>query len=80
MVILTYNSSDTIDKVIQSAFLQTLSPNEIIVVDDASTDDTIQNFINTSNSDDQCIRYYRLEINSGPSIARNLGVSKANPF
>ncbi len=80
VIIPTFNSSETIIEAIESAFFQTLIPQEIIVVDDASSDDTynkIQSYMHAANNEDIDIRYYCLENNSGPSVARNYGVCNA---
>ncbi|MCK5614504.1 glycosyltransferase [Candidatus Pacearchaeota archaeon] len=41
-VVVTYNNADNINKLIQNLLLQTYPINEIIVIDNASSDDTVQ--------------------------------------
>jgi glycosyltransferase involved in cell wall biosynthesis len=41
VIIPCYNNRDTIERAINSIINQTLSPLEIILIDDASTDDTL---------------------------------------
>jgi glycosyltransferase involved in cell wall biosynthesis len=74
VVIPCYNSESTISRAVDSVLCQTLSPNEIIIVDDASTDDTsivVGNIIKLNPT--VKIHYYRLQNNFGPSTARNFG-------
>ncbi len=74
VVIPTYNRAHMIAKAIKSVQDQSYPVNEIIVVDDASTDDTSKAF---QSINDENIRYYRLDRNKGAGGARNFGVSKA---
>ena len=74
VVIPTYNRSKTIGRATKSAQDQTYPVSEIIIVDDSSTDDTIQV---AESIDDDRIRYYFLEQNKGAAGARNYGVSQA---
>lgn len=74
VVIPAYNRADLIDHTIKSALSQSWQNLEIIVVDDASMDDTravVQAIA------DPRVRYICLEKNSGPSTARNTGVEQA---
>lgn len=72
VVIPTFNASATISHAIDSCLQQTLAPHEIIVVDDASTDDTESILSNYST-----VKYIKLIQNSGSSTARNKGISVA---
>ena len=75
IVIPTYNSEDTIICALNSCVEQTLLPLEIIVVDDASRDSTVnlvENWMVQYNGNVK-IFVEVLETNSGPSIARNNG-------
>ena len=74
VVIPTYNRAHTIVRAIRSALAQTYPVSEIIVVDDASTDDTKKS---VEEIDDDRIRYFRLSQNKGAAGARNHGVSQA---
>lgn len=76
VIIPTYNRADFIEKAIQSVLNQTYSNFEIIVIDDGSTDNSAQ-IIKKLAEKDHRIRYYKLEVNSGVSIARNKGLSLA---
>ena len=77
VVIPAYNATDSILRCIDSINRGTLKPYEIIVVDDASTDDTKQVVENTFSSDKQ-VRVIKNPSNRGPAHARNKGVSVAN--
>ena len=75
IIIPIYNGEAHIDRCLDSVMKQNFSkPWELIIVDDASTDNTkeIIKKYNISN-----LKLYSLSNNSGPSIARNLGISKA---
>lgn len=68
VVIPTYNAADTIQRAIESCMQQTLPADEIILVDDASTDNTVQIAQEYDN-----ITLLRQPKNAGPSAARNRG-------
>lgn len=72
VVIPAYNRAHTIKRAIESALKQTLSPCEIIVVDDNSTDATRDSVKDYSN-----VILLSTEKNLGPAGARNLGVEHA---
>lgn len=72
VVIPAYNSGKYLARTIDSVLAQTRSADEIIVVDDGSTDDTesvAKSYVNK-------IRYIHQE-NAGPSAARNTGIRAA---
>ena len=72
VVIPAYNIEEYIGRAIKSVLAQTRPADEIIVVDDGSTDGTaaeIKKF-------DEQVRYIRQE-NSGPGAARNTGIKAA---
>ena len=71
VIIPTYDRSEFLRTAIASVLAQTLQDFEIIVVDDASADDT-QEVV--GNLDDGRIRYIRHEINKGVAATRNTGV------
>ena len=72
VVIPTYNRAAFLAETLDAIFAQTLPPDEIIIVDDGSTDNT-----------DLVLRAYagRLQVitiaNSGDLVARNVGLSRA---
>ena len=71
VIIATYNYGKYLRESIASALYQTVPPDEIIVVDDGSTDETseiVRPFLSRSR-----VRYLRTD-NRGVSNARNLGI------
>jgi len=72
VVIPTYNRYIYLKRALTSLYNQSLPPNEVIVVDDGSTDNTSQ-----IKDDFPAIRYF-YQKNSGVSSARNLGIKKAS--
>ena len=67
VIIPTYNRANFIVKAIESIMNQTVKVNEIIVIDDGSTDNT-QELLKDYNI------IYKYQKNSGVSKARNLGI------
>lgn len=74
VVIPTFNREDTISYCLNSVLAQTYKNLETVVVDDCSTDNTV-NVIN-SHSDPR-VRCIVLEQNSGAQAARNRGIKEA---
>lgn len=72
----SYNSARFIAETIESVLAQTYQEWEMIIVDDCSTDDSVE-IIEKYQSMDSRIRLVRLEINSGPAIARNRAIEEA---
>jgi glycosyltransferase involved in cell wall biosynthesis len=82
VVIPCYNCWETIGRAVRSVAAQTFLPQELILVDDASTDDSL-NMIRTSaiSYPSNWIRIIALAENKGPGAARNLGWEAAkSPF
>lgn len=73
VVIPAYNIGSFIARAIESVLAQTHQPDEIIVVDDGSTDGTAEEIANFGDK----VRYIHQE-NSGPNTARNSGVEAAS--
>jgi glycosyltransferase involved in cell wall biosynthesis len=74
VVIPAYNRAKTIRYCLDSVLKQTLSPFEIIVVDDCSTDETVEI---VRGYPDPMVRCIVLENNSGAQAARNRGIQEA---
>jgi glycosyltransferase involved in cell wall biosynthesis len=74
VIIPVFNRRQEVLRAIASVEAQTLSPSEIIVVDDASTDDTAEA---VASLGDERVRLLRHEHNRGASAARNTGVAAA---
>jgi glycosyltransferase involved in cell wall biosynthesis len=76
VVIPTYNRADLVPRAIRSVLAATSPGDEVLVVDDGSTDDTAAVVRQFGDP----VRYVRIE-NSGPGAARNVGIRMArNPF
>jgi glycosyltransferase involved in cell wall biosynthesis len=72
----SYNSSKYIEKTIQSVIEQTYKKWELLIIDDCSNDNSVQ-IVNKYIINDDRIKLYQLEKNSGVAIARNYGIKKA---
>ena len=71
VVIPCFNSAKTIERALRSVEHQTTKPHEVLIVDDASSDNTvsiIEQFARTSLLN---IRVIKQSVNGGPSVARN---------
>lgn len=78
-VIPAYNSEKFIEGALTSVLAQSLLPEEILVVDDGSTDRTqtvVEGFITRRREQRPVIKYIR-QANGGPSAARNTGIKQA---
>lgn len=74
VIIPTYNRCYILWRAIQSILNQTYPFFELLIIDDASCDDTEKLVKQFS---DPRIRYFKLKKNIGPSAARNYGLGKA---
>ena len=72
VVIPTFNRTSVISRALESVFLQTRAPDEILVVDDGSTDDTAEHV----RAEFPGVRLIEQE-NRGVSAARNAGIRAA---
>ena len=73
VVIPTYNRAALLDETLRSILAQTIPADEIIVVDDGSTDDTPAICAKYRES----VRYVRQDNSGLPAIARNRGIAEA---
>ena len=71
VIIPVHNSSKHIEQCLQSVVNQTYKNIEIIVVNDASTDTSVEI---VKNIDDQRIKLIELKQNVGAALARNKGI------
>ena len=76
VVIPVCNTQDYLKKCIDSILFQTLKSLEIIIVDDASSQD-IRGFLQKEYSSNENIIYIRNEVSQRPGGARNRGMEKA---
>jgi glycosyltransferase involved in cell wall biosynthesis len=75
LIITTFNYAKYVERAIRSALDQSLTAGqfEVIVVNDASTDETVSILENYSSD----VRIFNLETNLGLAGARNFGIKKA---
>jgi len=73
VVIPTFNSSATIKRAIDSVFAQTALPNRVIVVDNASSDTTVEVVEKVTVNSHCDVELVRQPRNGGPGAARNAG-------
>ncbi|MBC6445489.1 MAG: glycosyltransferase family 2 protein [Alphaproteobacteria bacterium GM202ARS2] len=76
VVMATYNRAHLLPHAIRSIISQTLTDWELIIVDDASSDNT-QHVAQTFTQHDSRIRYHRHKHNSGLAVARNTSTELA---
>ena len=77
IIIPTYNRGHTIRRALRSALRQTISPKEIIVIDDGSSDDTGR-IVKRIMSHHPEVRLEKNIHNSGSGVSRNTGISIAS--
>jgi glycosyltransferase EpsE len=75
--LITYNRSKYIEESIGSVLQQSFQDWELIIVDDASTDDT-ENIIKNYIKQDKRIKYYKNKTNLGIVKSRNLALKKSS--
>ncbi|QED39128.1 glycosyltransferase family 2 protein [Antarcticibacterium arcticum] len=71
-----YNTSNFIAEAIDSVIKQTWAHWELIIIDDVSTDDTVE-VVNSFSAKEDRIHLIKNLSNKGPGVARNLGIEKA---
>lgn len=77
VIIAAWNARSTLPRAIESVLAQKTATCEVIVIDDASTDDTLacaQSFADKH----QNVLALANPVNGGPAVARNLGLSQAS--
>lgn len=77
VIITTYNQPKMLKEAIESVFNQTAQPAEIVIVDDASTDETPQVIRRFAQRDNR-LKYFRLPQNRGMQFTAQFGLSKSN--
>lgn len=78
VIVPTFNSAATIERALTSVAAQTYRPAEVLVIDDASSDDTVAVATElAARLGSPRIRIIRHEQNRGPAAARNAGWDEA---
>lgn len=77
IIIPTYNSSRFINRTISSVLNQTYTDWELLIIDDNSTDNTVE-LVDKFIKQDQRIKLYKTPQNSGgPALPKNIGIENA---
>jgi len=76
VIVPAFNVVECIGRVIDSVLNQSLRDLEVIIVDDCSTDSTVE-YVKQRAAQDTRIRLLRNDINRGPAAARNRGIAAA---
>lgn len=71
-----YNAEKTIENTIESVFAQTYSKWELLVIDDRSTDQSVNKVVPYTKKDSR-VRILQMPENSGVTSARNCGIKNA---
>lgn len=77
VIIPVYEGAHVVPEALASAFEQTLPPNEVIVIDDCSTDRTALELAVEPWLSEGRIRLLQTARNAGPATARNVGILQA---
>lgn len=77
IIIPVYNSEKYLNKCLTSVCNQSLEDIEIIILNDASTDSSLD-IIKSYEKNDSRIKVINMEINVGPGVLRNIGISSSN--
>lgn len=72
----TYNRVELLKRAVQSVQQQTYQNLEIIIVDDCSTDGT-HDYLKILEKEDNRVRYFLKEKNSGACVSRNIAIENA---
>lgn len=72
----SYNAESRVTQALRSLLQQSYRNIEIIVVDDASTDNSVEAIKAVAHSDDR-VRYMTLPCNGGPYVAKNIAYREA---
>lgn len=75
VIIPTFNRARYLAQAIDSVLAQTLTDLDVVIVDDASTDDTVA--VMTRYANDTRVRYFRNERNFGIARTRNRGIRQS---
>ncbi len=79
IIIPTFNRSNLLVRALDSVYVQSYRPIEILIVDDGSTDNTAEVVTRWRDQyiDASCVIHYFRKENGGPASCRNMGLSNA---
>lgn len=77
IIIPTHNRKERLKRAVNSVLDQTWRPIEIVVVDDASDDDTPE-YLESLQNEHRSVRILRNETSRGAAVSRNIAISHAN--
>ena len=72
-----FNSYNLMGRYFRSFEKQTYKNFELIIVDDCSTDNSYEQLVSFSQKTSLTIKVVRTKVNSGPGVARNIGLANA---
>ena len=78
IIVPVYNSERYLSDCLNSLVNQTLSEIEIIAIDDASTDHSLEILIDYAAKYPRKVKVYKNDQNKGQGASRNIGLSIAN--
>ena len=78
IVVPVYNAANYIENTIKMVCAQTYKDWELILVDDASSDNSVQVIEDVINSQKKRIRLIKKDVNAGAAAARNTGIDASS--
>jgi teichuronic acid biosynthesis glycosyltransferase TuaG len=78
IVVPVYNAANYIENTIRMVCAQTYKDWELILVDDASSDNSVQVIEDVMNSQKKRIRFIKKDVNAGAAAARNTGIDASS--
>ena len=78
VIIPLYNKEHYVLRAVQSLLAQTQKPDQIIIINDASTDNSVAVLQPILIANQGLIELFQNETNKGVSYTRNVGISKAS--
>lgn len=76
IIVPVYNSAEYLSRCVESILNQSYADLELLLVDDCSTDKSFEVMLEYAKKDSR-VKCFKTEKNSGPSVARNMGLDNA---